>query len=110
MSTNSECLFIQVRADQWYYVLEDSNAPKNAWDWREYATAYGPFPSEDAADEHLRDNHSNPGGATIQSLADGETELSLEKDGVLKKLIEEAPKNTRPTGHSSFGFGIRRRF
>ena len=110
MSTNSECLIIQVRPDQWYYILEDYNAPKNAWDWREYATSYGPFVSEEAADEHLADNHANPGGSTTMRLEEGVTELNLEKDSVLKKLIESAPKRTQESNHNPFGFGRRRRF
>lgn len=95
MSTNSECLFIQVKSDQWYYVLEDYNAPKNAWDWREYATAYGPFRTEDAANGHLCDNHANPGGSTTQELPEGVAVLDLSKDEVLRRLIDEAQKNMR---------------
>jgi hypothetical protein len=38
------------------------HAPKNSWDWREHARAYGPFPSQDAAVKHLQSNHANPGG------------------------------------------------
>lgn len=95
MSTNSECLFIQIKPDQWFYVLEDYNAPKNAWDWREHATAYGPFPTEAAADEHLCDNHANPGGSSTDELPEGITERDLSKDDVLRKLIEAAPQLTR---------------
>lgn len=97
MSTNSECLFIQVGIDQWFYVLEDYDAPRNAWDWREYATAYGPFKSEDEANEHLRDNHANPGGSSTQELPEGVTVLDLSNDATLRRLIDEAPKHTRRT-------------
>jgi len=62
MSTNSECVFYDVDGIGHYYLLEYSNAPKNAWDWREYATLYGPFVSEDAAHKHLGRHHANPGG------------------------------------------------
>lgn len=95
MSTNSECLILQVRKDQWFYVLEDRDAPKNAWDWREYARGYGPFPTEEAAQEHLRNCHPNPGGSCTAPLPPGVDELDLAADSVLKRLIEEAPNNTR---------------
>lgn len=62
MSTGLNCVFIEPKPGTWYYVLEHGFAPKNAWDWREYASCYGPFSSEDAAIEHLSDNHANPGG------------------------------------------------
>jgi len=31
-----ECLFVEPKLGQWFYVLEESNAPKDAWDWREF--------------------------------------------------------------------------
>ena len=80
MSTNSECEFVKWKK-KWYYTLEDYNAPKNAWDWYEYSSTYGPFASQDEADEHLRDNHANPGGASIAELPDdidGATRARLE--------------------------------
>jgi hypothetical protein len=90
MSTNSECAFIERKPGEWFYILEDYHAPKNAWDWREYATAYGPFPTEEAAQQHLFDNHANPGGASITPYQDGYVE-----DDVAKRLFDEAPKHTR---------------
>lgn len=97
MSTNNECQFIEIKKGQWYYILERYNAPKNAWDWREHASCYGPFPSLDAAQNHLSNNHANPGSYGISELADGEAEPDLSKDEVLKDLIEnaEAPKASR---------------
>lgn len=97
MSTNSECLFIQVKTDQWFYVLEDYNAPNNAWDWREYATAYGPFKTEDEANEHLCDNHANPGGSMTQELPEGVSVFDLSDDATMRRLIDEAPRNMRGT-------------
>ena len=44
MSTGLECDLIEVEPQQWYYVL-DQGSPRDAWDWREYANAYGPFPT-----------------------------------------------------------------
>lgn len=61
MSTNSECEFFIFNA-QHFYVLEHYNAPKNAWDWRDHATCYGPFPTREKAKEDLDRNHANPGG------------------------------------------------
>jgi hypothetical protein len=63
MSTNNECLFFQWEEDKWYYLLEDYNAPKNAWDWRDHAVCYGPFATQEKADADLTNNHANPGGA-----------------------------------------------
>lgn len=95
MSTNSNCLFVQTKPNEWFYVLEDRNAPKNTCDWREFATGYGPFETEEAADEHLRDNHPNPGGSETEYLPAGMESLDLSKDKVLQKLLADAPKNTR---------------
>ena len=92
MSTNSECLFVERTAGQWFYILEDYNAPKNAWDWRENASAYGPFPSEEAADEHLRDNHANPGGSSTDPVG------SYTEDATLKELLDKATPPGRRGG------------
>lgn len=62
MSTGLNCEIIEPFPGTWYYILEDGFAPKNVWDWREYATATGPFPNERAAIDYLADNEANPGG------------------------------------------------
>ena len=93
MSTNSECHFIEVKPGQWYYLLEDYNAPKNAWDWREHATCYGPFGTEEEADQHLRDNHANPGGSSSQPYLEG-----YKMDEVMEGLVKNASK-----GHGGMG-------
>lgn len=90
MSTNSECAFIEVAKGKWYYLLEDYDAPKNAWDWRDHASAYGPFATEEAADQHLRDNHANPGGSWTRPLPEGVDALDMSKDETLAKLIQSA--------------------
>lgn len=87
MSTNCDCEFVQWSEGEWYYILEDYNAPKNSWDWREFATCYGPFKTEEEAHQHLRDNHANPGGYTLNTRPDKE-------DKCLQKLIEAAPGAT----------------
>lgn len=69
MSTGLNCTFIETKGE-WFYLLEDWDAPKMAWDWREYATAYGPFASDDEAHDHLRRHHANPGGANLDRYGD----------------------------------------
>lgn len=69
MSTGLECMFIEPKPNRWYYVLQDWSCPVGAWDWREYAKAYGPFRSENAANEHLRRHHANPGGSSTYENA-----------------------------------------
>lgn len=102
MSTNSSCELIQTEADKWYYVLEDYNAPKNAWDWRKNASACGPFKTKDAAKEHLHDNHANPGGNSTYNLPEGVEKLDLSKDAVLAKLIAEAVPANPPRRNSGY--------
>jgi hypothetical protein len=82
MSTGLECEFVKWNEKEWYYILESWDSPKGAWDWREYANAYGPFTSQEAADDDLRANHANPGGAYIN-------EAPNKEDPVLKELIGE---------------------
>ena len=65
MSTGLNCEILEPTPGEWFYILEHYNAPKNAWDWHDHATAYGPFPSQAAADRHLSDNHANPGGCYV---------------------------------------------
>lgn len=85
MSTNSECVFIEVAPGQWWYVLEDFNAPKNAWDWREHAQAFGPFATEDTARDDLFSNHANPGGWSTYAFREG-----YKPDPVMARLMTEA--------------------
>lgn len=86
MSTNSEChIFQWGEGGQWYYLLESYHAPKNAWDWREFATCYGPFPSEEAAMEALSNGHANPGGFS--------TYVAETTDKVLAEHVKNAVKS-----------------
>ena len=87
MSTGLECVFYQVGDREWFYVLENSDAPKNAFDWREYATAYGPFVDEATAERHLDRHHANPGGSHTEDLRGAKA-----VDETLVKLFEEARK------------------
>lgn len=92
MSTGLNCEIIEVEPEKWYYILEHGSAPKNAWDWYEYASAYGPFGSYDAATAHLHDNHANPGG--YWKIEYDETKPPLAGTGehadLLRRLIAEA--------------------
>lgn len=88
MSTGLECNFYEVDG-RWYYLLQDWNCPVQAWDWREYATCYGPFKDFEEAITHLDDHHANPGG---YSKRPGMTMASIEKDKVLAEAIKNARK------------------
>lgn len=86
MSTNSECEIVGLDNGQWFWVLEDYNAPKNAWDWREYASCGGPYSTADRAHADMLRGRANPGGH-------GKTEMTVGQamaDKVLRELIEGA--------------------
>lgn len=87
MSTGLECEFIEVAPGEWYYLLEQGSAPKIAWDWREYANAYGSFRTYEEAHKHLRDHHANPGGHTVQEYVEG-----FKPDNMLAELLSEATR------------------
>jgi hypothetical protein len=96
MSTGLNCGFIEVSPGAWYYLLEDWNSPKGAWDWREYATAYGPFGDLERALEHLSDEHANPGGYWVDRY---NPEKPRQLDEVLARLLKEAvPPEGRSVG------------
>ena len=88
MSTGLNCELIEAPAGRHYYILERGSAPKNAWDWREYADAYGPFESRDEAYGHLAANHANPGGSDQVGVVDREAEP-------YKSLLAEAARRAR---------------
>lgn len=98
MSTGLNCEFVCVYCDEnstraeWYYILEHSSAPKNADNWREYASAFGPFATEDDADRHLSRHHANPGSSTTRHLLRKDLEL-IDSRATIKILLEEAPRN-----------------
>jgi hypothetical protein len=78
MSTDNECLFFQWEEGKWYYLLEDYNAPKNSWDWRDHAASYGPFSTEEKAHEDLHQNHANPSGHTLSPNPEKEDPVLIE--------------------------------
>jgi hypothetical protein len=95
-------MVIEQQPSRWFYVLEDRGAPNGAWDWRDYATAYGPFPTQAAALKHLHDHHSNPGGYSVV------THDRFRSDEVIERLLREAPARTREINRVSIGgrFGL----
>lgn len=84
MSTGFECEFVGYN-NEWFYTLQNWDCPVGAWDWREYATTYGPFPDEETAHQHLRDNHANPGGC---SIIDYDNQPAEPDESTLKCLAE----------------------
>ena len=91
MSTGLNCHFFEPEPGVWYYLLEDGNAPKQAWDWREFATAYGPFDDLIKAQTHLQEEHANPGGSSFLPYGAGS-----KIDAVLAARIKEAIHPERP--------------
>jgi hypothetical protein len=94
VSTGLNCEFIEPVPGDWYYILEDYFAPKNSWNWLEYATAYGPFNSQEDAAEHLREHHANPGGSW--TIPHSEFKMTVE----YKQLIMEANAERKKKGSS----------
>jgi len=60
-SMQRHCFIYKARDGKWYMELADREYGE-----REEATTYGPFGSEDDADDYL-DNFSNPGGYGVDS-------------------------------------------
>jgi hypothetical protein len=89
MSSGLNCEFLEAKPGEWYLILEDSSAPKVTWDWHEYATAYGPFETDEDGREFLRDNFSNPGG--YWTIPYGDAKLGK----VYVDMISEAKENLR---------------
>ena len=99
MSTNLNCIFVERTEGEWFYVLENQNAPKNVFDWMKHATAYGPFADFDSSYSHLDRNHANHGGFTRYALGDRKRErLDLDEDSVLSGLFALARSPNLPKG------------
>jgi hypothetical protein len=90
MSSGLECEFIEILPGKWYYLLQQGSCPVQVWDWREYADAYGPFPTEEKAEENLQANHQNPGGWSTCGYRGENGEPMSKGDEVLEKLIASA--------------------
>ena len=61
MSCQRECRIVEIDPGKWYCILERTDSAKDAWDWKEYAEAFGPFMTAEDTHREL-DRHSNPGG------------------------------------------------
>ena len=86
MSTGLECEYYEGEDGLWYYVLQDGDCPVQCWNWREYATAYGPFRSYAEGSDHLRAHHANPGGHSIFKRG------AYRQTVLLEKLFKSAEK------------------
>jgi hypothetical protein len=73
-----ELQFIELASGDWFYIIEDRDAPRDAWDWHEYATAHGPFPTLEAAQDHEYNSDSDTSGAEIVEFT-GAIEASAQK-------------------------------
>lgn len=91
MSTNCECMMVEKTPGEWFYILENYNAPKNSWNWIDHAEAYGPFASEDDAAQHLSDNHANPGGWSIM------THDQFRESESMARVLKDARENLAAT-------------
>ncbi|MBY3150893.1 hypothetical protein HFO56_00425 [Rhizobium laguerreae] len=91
MSSGKECTIFENAPNEWFYALESDFGDEDAFDWRSEASAYGPFPTYDAACDHLADNHQNPGGHTMLGYDD----FARERDQVTDRLVAEAAENMK---------------
>lgn len=98
MSSGLNCELIEAKPGEWYYLLEDRDAPKQTADWHEFATGYGPFATDEIAHAHLRAYHANPGGHTRYAYEEGQ-QLS----GTIAELVAEAPENTARIMRQTYG-------
>lgn len=60
-----ELIFAQNSDMQWFYIIEQRTAPKDAWDWQEYADCFGPFETLEEAQDHEYRSDSDTSGAEI---------------------------------------------
>jgi len=91
MSTGCNCLFFESKNNKWYYVLEHSSAPRDSYDWTEYADVVGPFVSFDAANTYLHENNANPGGYSQYAYDEKDSQTKHEE------LIARAQKPRNPS-------------
>jgi hypothetical protein len=61
MSTGFECQLVKT-PDGWYCVLQDYSCPVGAFDWTDYAVAYGPCADAEEAYMEMSEHNANPGG------------------------------------------------
>ncbi len=87
MSTGLNCQIVEPFPGSWYYILEDYGGSNQPWDWREQASAVGPFATEHDCKQFLGDHEANPGGWSVISNSD------FEMDAVYERLLSS--KNAR---------------
>ena len=65
-------IFVEAADGQWFYILENEGAPKDAWDWIEFSQCFGPFPTlEDAQDDEYRSDSDTSGAEVLHFKARG---------------------------------------
>lgn len=89
MSYRRPCEFWEVNPDEWYYIL----AQDPGMGWLNDATAYGPFDSKDDTHQHLKDNHSNPGGCTIYHH-DYDGDIDDQRETIIDKATDPSSTDT----------------
>lgn len=107
MSTGCNCMFFEQKKGVWFYTLEHYNAPKNSWDWTEYADTFGPFGSFDAADAHLSQNHANPGGYNRIDWREGRTPEEQKRFDDLAGKVQKPRRTSGDTFRAWNNFGRR---
>jgi len=73
---SQELQFVEVEGGDWFYILEERGAPKDAWDWMDYAEAFGPFKTYEEACDHEYRSRSDTSGSEIVTFASGRVSAS----------------------------------
>jgi hypothetical protein len=92
MSAKS-CLYIENEDTTWHYLVEDEDSPEDAWDWREYSTASGPFDTLEEAMEHRAGTRSDVSGSEIRKYTPN-TPLPEVVRTKIEEATAAAAKNT----------------
>lgn len=82
-----ECILIERKNREWYYIIEKLDAPRNAYNWLDYAYAFGPFNSEAEIREILKENLFLEGLSVIYN--DHYSLLSLSQRQPYEDLISQ---------------------
>lgn len=109
MSTGAECLVVEIKPNQWYYLIERDPGNGSGDDWRDDANCQGPFASSDRAREHLDNNYPNPGGSWEVPLKQGQAEFDLSQDATLAAAIARATRSACGMRWGGQGFSTRSR-
>lgn len=91
-----ELHFVERANGKWFYLLERRDAPKDAWDWLDYAEVFGPFASYEEAAEHEYRSDSDTSGATvIHFKARGKQDFAAEDRLIDQFLAAAADRASR---------------